>query len=407
MPRSARITPAQVAPGAPSTVLGSRSPWDIGVRGERVEPHATRRKKDTVLARTASPHPGSPGRASPLDIARWCAEQGWYVHPLAPGRKIPPANCRRCRETVEGQPNPHYIQHKVEECRCIEAGRYCHGVRAATTDAALIEQWWSENPQYGIGVAAGPSGLLIVDLDLHQSTPPDPEKILPGLDLPEDLDPATIRSGLDALALLCSLRRAPLLTEAPRTFSVRTPSGGLHLWYAVEDGSQWRMDGRGRLGWQIDIRADRSYAVAPGTCTRDGLYEPLGTCRTPAPLPRWLANDLARAGLKRRTPLRRPLLRLHLPDVAAGRGYVATAVRAELEAVAACRGGRNDQLNKSGFSLGQLVGAGLVGRDDVHQALTEAAQAAGVDPNEAKAQSTIRRAIEAGSRVPRRTGAST
>ncbi|MCX4681331.1 hypothetical protein OG413_45315 [Streptomyces sp. NBC_01433] len=46
-------------------------------------------------------------------------------------------------------------------------------------------------------------------------------------------------------------------------------------------------------------------------------------------------------------------------------------------------------------------------RDDVHQALTEAAQAAGVDPSETKAQSTIRRALEAGSRVPRRIGAPT
>jgi hypothetical protein len=82
-------------------------------------------------------------------------------------------------------------------------------------------------------------------------------------------------------------------------------------------------------------------------------------------------------------------------------------VRAELEAVAECRSGRNDQLNKSAFALGQFVGAGLVDRDDVHQALTEAAQSAGVDPHEAKAQSTIRRALEAGSRVPRRIGAAT
>lgn len=358
-----------------------------------------------MLARTESPPPGRPGRASPHRIARWCAGQGWYVHPLAPGLKIPPASCALCRETIAKQPNPQYIQHEIEECRCIEAGRHCHGVRAATTDPALIDQWWSENPEYGVGVAAGPSNLLIVDLDLHQSTPPQPEKILPGLDLPDGLDPATIRSGLDTLALLCSLRRAPLLTESPETFNVRTPSGGLHLWYTVEDSSQWCMDGRGRLGWQIDIRADRSYAVAPGTRTRDGLYAPLGSCRKPAHLPRWLANDLARAGLKRRAPMRRPLARLNLPDFSAGRGYVATAVREELEAVATCRSGRNDQLNRSAFSLGQLVGAGLVGRDDVHQALTEAAQAAGIDPNEAKAQSTIRRGIDAGSRVPRRIGA--
>ncbi|MFJ6776466.1 DNA primase, partial [Kitasatospora sp. NPDC091257] len=29
-----------------------------------------------------------------LAVARWCAAQGWPVHPLAPGRKTPPANCR-------------------------------------------------------------------------------------------------------------------------------------------------------------------------------------------------------------------------------------------------------------------------------------------------------------------------
>ncbi|WP_331725922.1 bifunctional DNA primase/polymerase [Streptomyces sp. NBC_00470] len=361
-----------------------------------------------MQARNESPHTGSPGRASPRHIARWCAEQGWYVHPLAPGLKIPPANCLNCRETIAAEPNPDFIPHTADQCQCIQAGRHCHGVRAATTDPALIETWWSQNPHFGIGIAAGPSNLLILDLDLHQSTPPQPEAILPGLTLPDDLDPSTIRSGLDTLALLCTLRRAPLLTDSPQTFSVRTPSGGLHLWYTVEDGSQWRMDSRSRLGWQIDIRADRSYAVAPGTRTHDGrFYTPLGTCRSPAPLPRWLATDLARVGLKNRTPLRRPLAPLVMPDFAAGRGYVATAVRAELEAVATSRTGRNDQLNKSAFSLGQLVGAGLVDRTDAHQALTEAAQAAGIDPNEAKAQSTIRRALDAGTRAPRRIGATT
>ncbi|MCZ1011950.1 bifunctional DNA primase/polymerase [Streptomyces lydicus] len=402
MPRSACITPARNTPGASSTVLGRRRLWDVGVRSERVLPSTTRRKKDIVLARTELPPPGGPGRASPHHIARWCAEQGWHVHPLAPGLKIPPANCMRCRETIVGEPNENYIPHKPEECRCIASGRHCHGVRAATTDSDLIDSWWRENPTFGIGIAAGPSHLVIVDLDLHQSMPPERGQILPGLDLPEDLDPTTIRSGIDTLALLCTLRRAPLLTESPQTFSVRTPSGGLHLWYTVPDGSHWRMDSRGRLGWQIDIRADRSYAVAPGTTTRDGLYFPVGECRTPAPLPRWLANDLSRVGLKHHAPARRPVT---LPNCAAGRGYVATAVRAELEAVASCRSGRNDQLNKSAFALGQWVGAGLVDRDEAHRALTEAAQAAGVDPHEAKAQSTIRRGLEAGSRVPRRIGA--
>lgn len=95
-----------------------------------------------------------------------------------------------------------------------------------------------------------------------------------------------------------------------------------------------------------------------------------------------------------------------LPKSAGGRGYVASAVRTELEAVASCRAGRNDQINRSAYSLGQFVGAGLLDRDEVHQALTEAAQRAGVDPDERKAQDTISRALEAGARQPRQIGAS-
>ncbi|WP_326581602.1 bifunctional DNA primase/polymerase (plasmid) [Actinacidiphila glaucinigra] len=359
-----------------------------------------------MLATTATPGREDPGRASPHSVARWCAEQGWYVHPLAPGLKVPPANCIHCRETIGGQPNPDHIPHTPQECRCIAAGRYCHGVRAATTDRALIDAWWGRNPHFGVGIAAGLSNLLIVDLDMHQSTPPDPERLLPGLTLPDDFDHTTIRSGMDVLALLCQLRRAPLLTDPPQTFSVCTPSGGLHLWYQVNDGSQWFMDSRGRLGWQIDIRADRSYAVAPGTRTRAGLYKPVGPCRTPAQLPRWLANDLARVGLKRRPHARAGHLGVSLPKSAGGRGYVASAVRAELEAVAgSSQGSRNDQLNASAFALGQFVGAGRLDRAEVHQALTDAAQAAGIDPAERKAQDTIRRGIEAGSRRPRQIGA--
>ncbi|MFI6833712.1 bifunctional DNA primase/polymerase [Kribbella sp. NPDC050241] len=34
----------------------------------------------------------------------------------------------------------------------------------ATTDAEQITQWWRDAP-YNLGVATGPSGLLVIDLD--------------------------------------------------------------------------------------------------------------------------------------------------------------------------------------------------------------------------------------------------
>lgn len=357
---------------------------------------------------TPTIHAPADGRASPHAIARWCAAQGWYVHPLAAGMKIPVANCVRCRAPKPERDNPLYIKHTPAECRCIPAGRPCHGVWAATRNPRLIDHWWSMTPQPGVGVAAGASNLLILDLDMHATTPPQAEALLPGLNLSAAVDLHQVRHGADVLALLCKERR----TGVPQTFAVRTPSGGLHLWFTVADGHKWRMDSQGRLGWQIDIRADRSYAVAPGTQTRAGLYTPVGDRRAPAPLPRWLAHDLARVGLRHRThtpapaAARRPKqVPVSLPASVGERTYVAAAVRGELEAVANCRAGRNDQLCKSAFALGTFVGAGLLDGAEVHRALTEAAQQAGIDPHERKAQDTIARSIADGARHPRRIGA--
>lgn len=344
-------------------------------------------------------HPGP-------QIAAWLARHGYHVHPLVPGGKTPIAGCLPCRPTVDGKPNPKYVPHQVDECECIAAGGTCHGVRAASADPDRVARWWSQNPRYGVGVATGPSRLVVLDLDCHRTDPPDDvATFLPGVQLPDDLVPSSIWHGEDALALLCEIRRAPLLTLAPTTMAIRTPTGGLHLWYRVADGMGWSPDARGKLGWQIDIRAGWSYAVAPGVTTSAGTYTRVSETTTPEQLPAWLAAELARVGL-RKPPAgaprqRRPRAPWRSPDIG-GRGYVAAAVSRELDAVAHSHGGINDQLGRSAFSLGQLVGAGLLERDAVHQAITDAAASAGVDPGESKAQSTIRRALEAGMQKPRR-----
>lgn len=352
--------------------------------------------------------PGS-ARSTHHSIARWLIAQGYHVHPLVPGGKFPPAGCLPCRKLADGKPNPQYVPHEISDCSCIAAGGICHGVRAATSDPATVDRWWAENPRYGVGVATGPSNLVVVDLDCHRADPPeDITTFLPGVTLPEDLVPASIWHGEDTLALLCEIRRAELLTLCPTTLAIETPSGGKHLWYRVADGREWRPNGMGALGWQVDIRAGWSYAVAPGVTTSAGTYTRISDTHTPEQLPTWLAAELTRVGL-RKPPAgapapRRPRAAWRSPDIGS-RGYVAAAVSRELDAVASCRSGISDQLTKSAFSLGQLVGAGLLDSGAVHQALTDAAAAAGVDPGESKAQSTISRSIEAGASKPRRIGA--
>jgi hypothetical protein len=353
----------------------------------------------------ATPATEAPVRGpQPVAVAHWLARQGIHVHPLIPGRKIPPRGCARCWRGAKDQPNPFYIEHPAQECPCLSAGRYCHGVLAATTDPATINNWWNEMPDAGVGVATGKSGLLILDVDRHGGERPEADKILPGLELPADVHLDTVVDGLDVLGLLCELRGVPTLTATDSTITVQTPSGGLQVWFRVDSRAPWTPSA-GKLGWQLDVRAGRSYGIAPGTVTPKGVYTALGTCRDVAELPSWLEQDLLRTGHQKQATTPTVPADWKPPQMAGGRGYVATALRGELEKVAtAPQGQRSEAINSAAYYLGQLVGAGLLDRDAVHAAITEAAASAGVDPHERKAQNTIERGIEAGMRRPRVIG---
>ncbi len=83
-----------------------------------------------------------------------------------------------------------------------------------------------------------------------------------------------------------------------------------------------------------------------------------------------------------------------------GASYSAAAVRAEVVAVrCAPEGTRNDQLNRSAFSLGTLVGSGEIEASDVISELVAAATAAGLDEHEI--ERTITSGLKNGIRAPR------
>lgn len=89
-----------------------------------------------------------------------------------------------------------------------------------------------------------------------------------------------------------------------------------------------------------------------------------------------------------------------------GDGYAEAALAAETAAVrTAGAGGRNHQLNTSAYSLGQLVGGGLLTEDRVVAALTHAALAAGLGMNETAR--TIASGLRSGRLQPRTAPAAT
>lgn len=310
--------------------------------------------------------------------ARWCARRGWPVHPLAPGRKTPAGNCASCREAG----------HTFETCGCPAAGRWCHGFRAATLDPARIGQWWGARPDLGVGVSCGPAGLVVVDVDAHGRALPDRNRLLPGIPIADAVDLVGLADGFHTLALLAALRGEESPADDRTTLRVRTPSGGLHVWYRAHRGQRWQCStgsGPGRaLAWQVDVRAHGGYIVAPGTRTGAGAYEPVGEVREPAPLPGWLARELERTGHLAAAEPSAPAASRPVPPrarqavAAAGGGPGGRVLAALLSEVAGCAAvpegaAFSEKLNRAAYTAGGLVAAGHLSQESAERALAEAA----------------------------------
>ncbi|MDQ0784855.1 bifunctional DNA primase/polymerase [Streptomyces sp. B3I8] len=326
-------------------------------------------------SRQSDPVPSGAARSTAL--ARRCVAQGWPVHPLAAGRKTPAGNCGDCRTHI----------HPPAACPCLQAGRWCHGFHAATTDPDLVSRWWGEHPDFGVGVSCGPVGLVVIDVDAHPAQPPARDRILPGIPIADHVDLSGLANGFHTLAVLAALRGRPSPVDDEGTLRVRTPSGGMHVWYRAGDARRWQSSvgsGRGRgLAWQVDVRAHGSYIVAPGNRTRDGAYTPVGDIRTPAVLPAWLAEELERTGhlqaQKLPAPRSAPPRALQaVLAVGGARGRSEGVLSAVLAPVEACGqvdqgAGFSDALNRAAYTLGGLVAAGRLLRDQAEEALRDVA----------------------------------
>ncbi|MFD3622400.1 bifunctional DNA primase/polymerase [Streptomyces sp. NPDC058676] len=343
--------------------------------------------------------------AATLATASWCARRGWPVHPLAAGRKTPAANCTQCRIN----------QHPPAECPCLPAGRWCHGFHAATLDQRRITQWWGPHPEFGVGVACGPAGLVVIDIDAHSTQPPTRDRILPGIPIGDHVDLTGLANGFHTLAVLAALRGQRSPAEDDTTLRVRTPSGGLHVWYRA-DNRRWRCSSGSSQGtalaWQVDVRAHGGYIVAPGTTTRAGTYTPLDTVREPAALPTWLAQELERTGHlpAPSIPAPRPVPpRAQQAVLVAGGGREGTqnVLASVLAPIEDCGrvpegAGFSDTLNRAAYTLGGLVAAGRLTEEEAEQALTQAATAARPG-QERRAAQIIRSGMAAGRQHPLHT----
>lgn len=313
----------------------------------------------------------STDRGALIRHALAAADMGFHVFPLRPGTKIPALHgAKSCPRTGA--------------CTAGHVG----WEQRATTDHAVIERCWAAGP-FNIGIATGPSKLLVVDLDTPKSPTAAQDK--------DGCSRGGIEWGRDVLIDLCQRGGHPL-TEVFDTRSVTTARGGEHLYYRGPSTVELR-NTASTLGPMIDTRAAGGYVVAPGSITPDGVYA-VADDLPPADPPGWLVQALA---VKPRTALSAPVV---VPRERLD-AYVDAAVRGERDRVAAAQPGtHNKTLFIAAVALGRHVREGNLPSTTAEHHLRAAAAhmiSERCDCTEAKITRTIRDGLRAGASSPRPT----
>jgi putative DNA primase/helicase len=268
------------------------------------------------------------------------ARAGWAVlplhHPTETGCSCGQADCR----AVGKHPRLH------------------NGVKGASSEPDAVRRWWRNWPSANLGLAL--HGLLAVDIDPRHG------------------------GSLDSLIEL-GLTQADLDT----VISV-TGGGGYHLIYRLAEGQHFK---NRPLQTGLDIKTGAGYVVAPPSRHLSGrcyAWQPERglDVLVPALIPARLVE----------------LLSCEWHRESAGRvvtaAYGAAALSAEVARLRqTLPGGRNEQLNRSAFVLGQLVADRLVSGEEVEELLRAAALAIGLEDEEV--ENTLRRGLAAGMASPR------
>jgi hypothetical protein len=166
--------------------------------------------------------PSVPPHGQILAQALAYAATGWPVFPCRPDNPACPA-----------------VKEPSAKCDC-KAPDCPHGFKDATTDPERVRAWWRTRPDRNLAIATGAPAVDVLDVDVHEAG-----------------------SGFPAFN---RAKRAGLLAGALAL--VRTPSGGLHAYYAGTSQPSARLT---RL--HVDFKAAGGYVLAPPSVVHGKPYE--------------------------------------------------------------------------------------------------------------------------------------
>jgi hypothetical protein len=285
---------------------------------------------------------------------------GWSVIPLQAHGKLP----------------EHTLLPVIPEGEEGSAKRSWKPYQTTPATEADVAVWW-RHAGINVGIVTGSvSGVVVLDLD-------------------------------NAVAIRVAYERG-----IPKTPHASTGKG-LHIYFRAPAQNVGNRAGFDPSVEGFDFRGEGGYVVAPPSIHPNGsVYTWLQSpedCAV-AEMPEWLQELLLPLSPKQTdTP---PLETNAAPSPTEAnpptplsdrdrvQQVVTATIQAELDQVRQTRqGGRNDQLNRSAFVLGQLVGAGLADERDIEQRLESVALAIGLSRSEVRA--TMASGLSAGKRNPR------
>lgn len=239
------------------------------------------------------------------------------------------------------------------------------GSADGTTDEAQIRTWWEACPTANVAIATGSaSGIYVVDIDAESH---------------------------------------PIMARLPQTWIARTRGGGWHYVYRLPDGVRLansaketkpegeREENARNLGEHIDTRGEGGYILVFPSVVGGKPYAWENDI-DPVDLPGWIVEKLKPREVVR--SMTRQTFAL------ASTSWAQKALDDECHRMEVTgKGGRNDQLNRSAFSLGQIVAAGHLSASVVEARLLQSANIAGLSDKEAIA--TIASGMKGGAQHPR------
>ncbi|MGA5637097.1 bifunctional DNA primase/polymerase [Streptomyces lydicamycinicus] len=289
----------------------------------------------------------------------------------------------------------------VVPCSRTDKGALVPGFGAAATadqltpfsDPEQVAAWWSGRfKRAHVGLLT--RRLVVIDLDMLKPDGPAPTGRWAGC-----------QGGTDVLEGLAQASGA----EWPETYTVLTPSGGMHLYFRQPEGVPIGCatgDGATapHLGPLIDVRGVGGYVIAAGSysAAQGRAYERTTPAALgPQPLPGWLLGLLRPTATPAAPPRPPTPVRTLAPGSSRADLYADKALKGEVAEVAgAPEGTRNGRLFAGARRLGELhhTAPSVLDETAVREQLLGAALTAGLRGGEREALRTIHSGWERGVR---------